>query len=105
MHKYKLNIPIKELKIIKDVVVDSVDLKYASSILNLMNSFAQATRPKIVGQLSDLFIKFQKQHPKGNVQDWKKWYLQKYPKAFNDAWIKAEPVLNNFKQVTRKLDN
>lgn len=34
--------------------------KYTTSIINLANRTAQATRPKNIGQLSELFPEFQK---------------------------------------------
>ncbi len=44
--------------------------KYTSQIINLANQNSQGTRPKIVGQMSDLIQEFQGT----SVEDWETWY-------------------------------
>lgn len=59
--------------------------KYTTQVMNLANSNAQATRPKNVGQLSDIIQEF-----KGNkISEWRKFYTDKYPDAIK---IAAEKV-------------
>lgn len=59
--------------------------KYTTQVMNLANSNAQATRPKNVGQLSDIIQEF-----KGNkISEWRKFYTEKYPDAIK---IAAEKV-------------
>ncbi|GIV40049.1 MAG: hypothetical protein KatS3mg033_1849 [Thermonema sp.] len=53
--------------------------KYVPSILNLLNQWTQATRPKNVGQLSELI----KQFPGKTPEEWKEWYSQRYPKCYS----------------------
>ena len=55
--------------------------KYFSQIINLLNQNAQATRPKVVGQLFDLVQKC----PYGTFECWRTWYLTKYLDAINLA--------------------
>ena len=55
--------------------------KYATQIINLLNSNAQGTRPKVVGQMSELIQEFD-----GNtIQEWIEWYSQRNPNAVQDA--------------------
>ena len=59
--------------------------KYTSQLINWANQNAQGTRPKIVGQLSDLFPEFEKAAKEILLETWEKWYLEKYPTAIDDA--------------------
>lgn len=55
--------------------------KYTSQVMNLANSNSQSTRPKNVGQLSDLIQEFN-----GNkISEWRNFYTLKYPTAIKDA--------------------
>lgn len=74
--------------------------KYAAPILNLANRFAQATRPKVVGQMSELV----KECPYKNFEGWRRWYIERYPNAIDDATDKLMKMLENFKDVLDKLD-
>ncbi|MEQ9713902.1 MAG: MjaI family restriction endonuclease [Candidatus Asgardarchaeum sp.] len=55
--------------------------KYAAPIINLANRFAQATRPNIVGKMSELI----RECPYRNLEGWKQWYMARYPKAIENA--------------------
>jgi hypothetical protein len=44
--------------------------KYTTQIINLANQNAQGTRPKVVGQMSELINQF----PGNRFTDWSKWY-------------------------------
>lgn len=74
--------------------------KYAASIINLANQFAQGTRPKVVGQLSDLIQEFQG----SNLEEWKNWYLNKYPDAIKNATDKIYEMIQKFKQALTNID-
>lgn len=55
--------------------------KYATQIINLVNSNAQGTRPNVVGQMSELIQEFN-----GNtLQEWIEWYSEKQPNAVKAA--------------------
>jgi hypothetical protein len=55
--------------------------KYTTQVMNLANSNSQATRPKNVGQLSDLIQEF-----KGNkISEWRSFYTEKHPNAIKEA--------------------
>lgn len=75
--------------------------KYSTQILNLANQNSQATRPKIVGQLSELIQEF-----KGNkLEKWEDWYLKKYPKAIEMATNKLKDMIANLKDSINKIDD
>lgn len=55
--------------------------KYATQIINLLNSNAQGTRPAVVGQMSELIQGF----PGETLEEWIDWYTQKHPEAVQKA--------------------
>ena len=58
--------------------------KYVTQVINLVNSNAGGTRPKVVGQMSELIKEFD-----GNsIEEWIEWYTQKYPDAIESATAK-----------------
>ncbi len=78
--------------------------KYSSQLINLANQFAQGTRPKVVGQMSELIKEFRKSGGK-TFEDWKEWYLQKYPKAIDEATRKIWDMLGKFKEALEHLND
>ena len=79
--------------------------KYTSQIINLANQNAQGTRPKVVGQLSDLFQEFQNSNNnKITIENWEKWYLEKYPDAINCAKDKILSQIENLKKAINLID-
>jgi len=80
---------------------DTLDLpKYTSQIMNLANQNAQGTRPKNVGQLSDLFPEYENQTNDPSISEWKTWYSLKYPEAINAA---TEKVYNQVLQLNKAI--
>ena len=74
--------------------------KYSTQIMNLANQNAQGTRPKVVGQLSDLIQEFN-----GNkLEDWEKWYKEQKPDAIEDATEKIFSMVQSFKDAIQKID-
>ena len=78
--------------------------KYTSQLINLANQNAQATRPKIVGQLTELFEEYQKNAKEITINTWRKWYLSKYPKAINDATNRIYEQIQNLKNAIELID-
>lgn len=74
--------------------------KYVPSILNLLNQWTQATRPKNVGQLSELI----KQFPGKTPEEWKEWYSQRYPNAIQEATQKIMDLLPSLKAAISRID-
>ncbi|EHO42545.1 Restriction endonuclease, type II, MjaI [Caldithrix abyssi DSM 13497] len=74
--------------------------KYSTQILNLANQNAQATRPKVVGQMSELIKEFSGK----TLQEWEDWYLKKHPEAIPMASQKILDMVENLKDVINKID-
>jgi len=74
--------------------------KYTTQILNLANQNAQATRPKVVGQMSELIKEFTGR----TLGEWEEWYLKRYPDSIDKATKKILEMINNFKDVINQID-
>ncbi|WP_036737825.1 MjaI family restriction endonuclease [Persephonella sp. IF05-L8] len=74
--------------------------KYATQIINLANQNAQATRPKVVGQMSELIKEFTGK----SIEEWEKWYMEKHPEAIDEATKKIVEMINNFREVISQID-
>lgn len=74
--------------------------KYATQIINLANQNAQGTRPKVVGQMSDLIQEFSGK----SIKEWEKWYLEKHPDAIDNATHKITEMVENLREVIQKID-
>ncbi|MGD0341804.1 MAG: MjaI family restriction endonuclease, partial [Bacteroidales bacterium] len=95
----KLKIKNNELQEI--LAGGSIDFpKYSTQIINLGNQNAQGTRPKVVGQMSDLIQEFDGK----TLAEWKKWYNNKMPNAIENATDKIYPMVENFKSSITKID-
>ncbi|HHG75080.1 MAG TPA: MjaI family restriction endonuclease [Persephonella sp.] len=74
--------------------------KYATQIINLANQNAQATRPRVVGQMSELIKEFTGK----TLQEWEEWYLKKHPEAIDTATQKILGMIDNFREVINQID-
>jgi len=75
--------------------------KYVAPIINLANQYAQGTRPKVVGQMSELIQQFTGK----TLEEWEKWYLEQKPEAIRNATEKILLMLKNIKNSIDKIDN
>lgn len=97
---------MKRIKISNDEIRECIEAenyefpKYASQIINWANQISQGTRPKIVGQMTDLIEEFEGK----TIDEWEQWYLSKYPNAIKDASDKIYDMLDKFKEVILKID-
>jgi len=74
--------------------------KYAAPLINLANQYAQGTRPKIVGQMSELIQGF-----KGKTwSEWEEWYLREKPDAIRTATDKILQMLKKFQSALDNID-
>ena len=74
--------------------------RYTTQIMNLANSNAQGTRPKIVGQMSDLIQAFE-----GNsFKEWSVWYQERYPDAVANATDKVFEMVELFKGAIQLIN-
>jgi hypothetical protein len=74
--------------------------KNTTQIINLANQNSQGTRPKTVGQLSDLI----QECPHKEYAKWKEWYLKKQPGAINAAAKKVFSMVEAFKTAINEID-
>lgn len=81
--------------------------KYTSQLINWANQNAQGTRPKVVGQLSELFPEFMKSADEITKEAWEKWYLEKYPNAIDTAtdkiWKQIQLLTEAIHLVDKKM--
>ncbi len=68
--------------------------------MNLANQNAQGTRPRVVGQMSELI----EQCPKGTYDDWVKWYSEQMPKAIDDATERVYEMVQNLASAIKLID-
>lgn len=77
--------------------------KYATQIINLLNSNAQGTRPAVVGQMSELIQEFDGK----SLDDWILWYNERQPNAVHDATEKIfgmyQLMSEAFGAITREM--
>ena len=101
MNKNKKKIKIRDEEINTLLDIENVSFpKYVTQILNIANQNAQGTRPKVVGQMSDLIQQF----PGKNIGEWERWYEKRYPTAIDDAVEKILPMVKNLKSAVNKID-
>lgn len=74
--------------------------KFTTQIINQANQNNQATRPKVVGQMSELI----KECPYNSYEGWKKWYLERYPTAIDKATDKAYEGVKNLREASKLID-
>lgn len=92
---------IKNEELIKELIGEEKDFpKYTSQIVNLANQNAQGTRPRVVGQLSELI----KECPEKTYKGWKKWYLSRYPNVMETATEKINEMIKNLEGAIKLID-
>ena len=94
----KFNISNAELSALNDITNPEFP-KYTSQLINWANQNAQGTRPRIVGQLSDLFPEYQASTYNIDISDWEEWYTEKYPDAIEEATDKIFNQVENLKEA------
>ena len=97
MEKEKINIE----QVLEDLEIEKfVFPKYVTQIINLANQNAQGTRPKVVGQLSDLINQIDEK----TYKKWREFYLKNYEDKIDIATDKIWQMINNFKEVIDNID-
>jgi hypothetical protein len=74
--------------------------KYTTQLINLASQNAQATRPRVVGQMSELIKSF----PGRKFAEWHDWYFKDHPDAVEKATGKIMEMLEKLKQALDKID-
>lgn len=78
--------------------------KYISQLINWANQNAQGTRPVVVGQMSELFPEFMNSGMEITIENWRKWYTEKYPEAFENATDKIFAQVQNLRNAIPLID-
>jgi hypothetical protein len=96
-----MEIFLKNSKITQDVVGKIVEFpKYTTQIMNLANQNAQGTRPKVVGQMSELIQEF----PKETYDEWVEWYSKKMPRAIDEATYRVYEMVRSLAAAMPIID-
>jgi len=94
-------IKIKNEELVRELIGEVKDFPlYTTQLINLANQNAQGTRPRVVGQLTELI----KECPKRTYEGWKSWYLSKYPNAIENATERINEMMNNLKEAIKAID-
>jgi len=94
-------IKIKNEELIQELIGETPDFpKYVTQLINLANQNAQGTRPRVVGQLSELI----QECPEKTYEGWKKWYLNRYPTTIREATEKISKMMDNLKKTMELID-
>ena len=97
----RMNFILKNSRITQDIVGKTNEFpKYTTQIMNLANQNAQGTRPKVVGQMSELI----EECPKGTYEQWVKWYSDRMPQAVDDATEKVYGMVQNLAAAIKLVD-
>lgn len=78
--------------------------KYTSQLINWANQNAQGTRPRVVGQLSDLFPEYEQECDTVSIDGWREWYFKHYPDAIKAATDKIFSQVENLKEAIQLID-
>ncbi len=95
----KVKISIKEIRKYLDIETPEFP-KYVAPLINLANQYAQGTRPRVVGQMSELIQEFEGK----TLSDWEDWYLKKKPDAVRNASEKILQKLKELRNAMSKID-
>lgn len=100
---------MKKIKISNDKVAELSNApiydfpKYVTQIINLVNSNAGGTRPKVVGQMSELVKEFDGK----DINEWIEWYTNRYPTAITNAtekiWNMYGLMKDAFDAITKDM--
>lgn len=97
----KKQFKIKNSELIKEISSEARYFpKYTTQIINLANQNSQGTRPKVVGQLSELI----QECPYKEYSKWKEWYLKKKPNAIDDATKKIFQMIEELRKAINQID-
>lgn len=78
--------------------------KYTSQLINWANQNAQGTRPPVVGQMSELFPEFIANSADVTIDNWRKWYTERNPDAFEKATDKIYAQVQNLRNAIPLID-
>lgn len=79
--------------------------KYTSQLINWANQNAQGTRPVVVGQMSELFPEFMASGKEITLENWRNWYIERYPDAIKKATEKICVQVENLRAAIPLIDH
>lgn len=104
----KIKISKNKQKQLTDEVLNSFP-KYTTFIINQASQTSQATRPQIVGQLSEEFPNYLKKCKNESVQPslqgWVDYHSDKFLDAVENSKTKIKTMVNNFKDAIELIDD
>lgn len=74
--------------------------RYTTQLMNIANQNSQGTRPRQVGQLSELIQNV----PVKTYDAWKEWYESQYGHKIEGAVDKIHEMIENFKEAILQID-
>lgn len=81
---------------------------YTTYIINRASETAQATRPKVVGQMTEIFKDYlefcESNSIEESIDSWENYYLKRNPYAIQNASEKAWSMILNFKSAFELID-
>lgn len=78
--------------------------KYTSQLINWANQNAHGTRPVVVGQMSELFPEFMASGEEITIENWRNWYVERYPDAFEKATDRIYAQVQNLCNAIQLID-
>lgn len=94
-------IKIKNIELIKDVIGDVAEFpKYTTQIMNLANQNAQGTRPKVVGQVTELIQEFSGK----DYTEWVEWYQYKNPSSIENATDRIYEMIIRLREAMKLIN-
>lgn len=104
---------VEELLISENVIADLIGTqspsfpKYTATIINQANVWSQATRPKNVGKVAQLFPEFRDENLHGGVAEWEGWYEERYPGVIDTAtqktWVMVQKVVAAAQMINESM--
>ena len=74
--------------------------KYVSPLINMANGYSHATRPKHVGQVTELI----RECRPNDFDEWREWYLCRYPTAIDEATDRVVTMLEQLRDAMNHID-
>lgn len=94
-------IKISNKELVRELIGETKEFpKYTSWLVNQANRFSQGTRPKVVGQLSDMI----QECPYRSYEEWKEWYLEQKPDAIDKATKIIAKKMGDLREAMDQID-
>lgn len=95
----KVKLSNKEIRRLQNIETPEFP-KYVRQLINTANQNAQGTRPKVVGQMTELIRQFTGK----TLAEWEEWYLKQKPEALKTATDKVLAMVGNLQHAMDKID-